>query len=382
MRCTTRPSLASLAAAAASLLAPACSSALKGAPASIREEVLRYPGLGRIKWRLPQIPDVRFSVAAPLLSAGPRIECGFPSSGKCKIEAYARDLSKHARAKRADFLDEMQDFTLRFGKERTIDIKTRGSGPALYYATLTHKYPERNNARITRGYYIKGPFVIRFEHESRADFAAELEPIFEVVLSAEALDADAILAWKLYDYKAICSQAFPALQDGNDAAFAGSPFASVDWFSGILASRENTSRDQLADELANQSKDLFDSFAKKRTFQYFWHFCQVYPATVLEAERYRSAGRRRGTIGVNPGARDATELGAGVPVASVSKDGPAARAGVRSGDIILRVNGEEVSTVTDLLRATVLQTGKEVELRILRGSEALHLVVGVAAEPD
>ena len=38
--------------------------------------------------------------------------------------------------------------------------------------------------------------------------------------------------------------------------------------------------------------------------------------------------------------------------------------------------------MTDLLRATVLQTGKEVELRILRGSEALHLVVGVAAEPD
>lgn len=58
-------------------------------------------------------------------------------------------------------------------------------------------------------------------------------------------------------------------------------------------------------------------------------------------------------------------------VARVSPDGPAARAGLKSGDIVIGVAGEEVNSVADLYRKVWARgaAGVEVPLKVLQGLE-------------
>jgi S1-C subfamily serine protease len=70
----------------------------------------------------------------------------------------------------------------------------------------------------------------------------------------------------------------------------------------------------------------------------------------------------------------ALELGQrrAVRVLQVSADGPAARAGLRVGDLLLRANGEELGSVDDLVRTMVLGGRPDLELEYRRGSERLR----------
>lgn len=74
---------------------------------------------------------------------------------------------------------------------------------------------------------------------------------------------------------------------------------------------------------------------------------------------------------VVPGQRDSNENEKGVLIARVEADGPAARAGLRRGDIIVKLADTEVNTVSDV--ATFLadrKPGDSVNVAVLRGDAA------------
>ncbi len=110
------------------------------------------------------------------------------------------------------------------------------------------------------------------------------------------------------------------------------------------------------------------------------------------ADQLRTSGRVvRGRIGVQiaPVTKDVAEslnLGAprGALVQSVEKDGPADKAGVEAGDIILRVDGRVVDKSGDLPRLVGgLKPGSRSNLQVFRRGNTRELAVNIAEfEPD
>ena len=60
----------------------------------------------------------------------------------------------------------------------------------------------------------------------------------------------------------------------------------------------------------------------------------------------------------------------------VAAPGPAARAGLRRGDIILSVNGEKVGSV-DQLRALVAKNEKHLALQVQRGDSRMFVPIRI-----
>ena len=75
----------------------------------------------------------------------------------------------------------------------------------------------------------------------------------------------------------------------------------------------------------------------------------------------------------------------GALVASVTPDSPAAKAGIQDGDVILKFDGKDVTTMRGLPRL-VAQTpiGKDVDVELLRKGQrtTLKVAVGRLAEED
>ena len=108
------------------------------------------------------------------------------------------------------------------------------------------------------------------------------------------------------------------------------------------------------------------------------------PAEVAShvVEQLRAHGHvERGWIGVS--AAGLEESGRhGALVAQVMADGPAARAGVRPGDVITAVDGQTVPDPRGLARIVADQApGKDLELGVSRGPQALKLTVHLRQQP-
>lgn len=108
-------------------------------------------------------------------------------------------------------------------------------------------------------------------------------------------------------------------------------------------------------------------------------------------EQLRNGGRvERGWLGVavqdlppeDVGRRGAAPVARGVLVAGVERGSPAARAGLRQGDLVLSINGDRVDTSRALVRTiAAVPPGQTVRLSILREGRPTELPVQVGRRP-
>ena len=98
----------------------------------------------------------------------------------------------------------------------------------------------------------------------------------------------------------------------------------------------------------------------------------------------RDKGRiDRGWLGVSVQEVTSKRPGeAGVQIAGMDRAGPAARAGLRTGDVIEAVNGDKVDTARGLIRAVAAtMPGGAVKLTLRRNGQTLDLPVTVGRRP-
>jgi S1-C subfamily serine protease len=109
---------------------------------------------------------------------------------------------------------------------------------------------------------------------------------------------------------------------------------------------------------------------------------------VMEA-LVREGQVNRGWLGVEPQDLSAElaeslqlPVRSGVLITGVLQDGPAARGGLRPGDVVVRVGDETVADTGDLLTAVAaLPPESQVRLQVQRGAQALELRVTLARRP-
>jgi serine protease Do len=97
----------------------------------------------------------------------------------------------------------------------------------------------------------------------------------------------------------------------------------------------------------------------------------------------RSKGRiDRGWLGVSLQDAQSSRGGSGVGVAAVERGGPAARAGLRPGDIITGVNGEQVDSSRALIKVVAATSpGSTVRLAVRRQNNTMDVSVTVGRRP-
>jgi S1-C subfamily serine protease len=84
---------------------------------------------------------------------------------------------------------------------------------------------------------------------------------------------------------------------------------------------------------------------------------------------------RRPRIGVLVRSEELAAGARAVKVLRVEAGTPAERAGLRAGDLLLRANGDETTTLDDLQRALALGGTAELRLDVRRGDASRSLLV-------
>lgn len=105
------------------------------------------------------------------------------------------------------------------------------------------------------------------------------------------------------------------------------------------------------------------------------------------AAELREKGRvERGWLGVSvqdlPGGESGRKHASGVSIAGVDRSGPAARSGLRPGDVVTAVNGQAVESARGLIRAVAaVAPGGSVSLSLRRQGRDIELPVTVGRRP-
>jgi S1-C subfamily serine protease len=101
-------------------------------------------------------------------------------------------------------------------------------------------------------------------------------------------------------------------------------------------------------------------------------------ATWVAAVLIQHGAVRRPYLGVRARAEElAAEVGQprGVRIVGVEVDTPAATAGLRAGDVLLRASGHAVHTLDDLHRTMVLSEAAAIDVEVLRQAVRLQLAI-------
>ena len=86
----------------------------------------------------------------------------------------------------------------------------------------------------------------------------------------------------------------------------------------------------------------------------------------------------RGWLGVAVDDRDA-----GVTIASVDRTGPAAKAGIRAGDVVVAIDGDRIDSSRGLIRAVaVVPPGNSVQVTVRRQGREIDIPVSVGRRPN
>jgi serine protease Do len=73
----------------------------------------------------------------------------------------------------------------------------------------------------------------------------------------------------------------------------------------------------------------------------------------------------------------------GALVASLTPGGPSERAGLRTGDLILKVDGRDVASASDLTRRVgLVRPGEEVRLQVKRDGRLQDVVIRSGERPS
>lgn len=81
-----------------------------------------------------------------------------------------------------------------------------------------------------------------------------------------------------------------------------------------------------------------------------------------------------GVLGLNADAEKVKKGAKGFPVAGVQPNGPAEKAGIRAGDVIIELNGRKIANPMEFsMSMTEYGPGDEVDLKIQRGEEILRM---------
>ncbi len=100
----------------------------------------------------------------------------------------------------------------------------------------------------------------------------------------------------------------------------------------------------------------------------------------IVGELRRGGSVERGWLGVE--IREAASPGGGVGIDSVDRSGPAARAGLRPGDVVTAVDRAPVDSANGLIKViSALPPGRSVTLSLRRGGRTSDIVVTVGRRP-
>lgn len=108
-------------------------------------------------------------------------------------------------------------------------------------------------------------------------------------------------------------------------------------------------------------------------------------STLASGEEALTATQKKGWLGVVPEEMSPAVLAAlgidyGVLIAEVVKNSPAAKAGLKMGDVIVSLDGEKITSIGDLIQAVRLRPNKMVEVIILRQFKRQKVIVEIGEQ--
>src|SRR5262249_9714800 len=155
-----------------------------------------------------------------------------------------------------------------------------GLDDGVAYTAVTASAPAARLRHYIAGYAHRGPALIRFEAGTNDPFDAVA--ILNLVHAAQPIDAREMWAHRFADYVAVCEQRFPALKSANDAAFAASPFASVDVVRFFIETGPPRTEEEVRRELAAARAQYAQSFDRPTEAEQ-QSFCARLPQFLREA---------------------------------------------------------------------------------------------------